>query len=269
MSSTALNTLNLRVPTLPNIVRELTALIDGGEVGPAEVGRKLACDGPLTVQVLHLANSSIYGLRERCSSIEQACAVLGMRVLRSIVVHACVLHEFERLNRGAFNLGELWLHSLRAAQVCSLLAQHSTSQAMLRPDDAYLCGLLHDIGQVVLLDNVDERYIRIHAKAKRQRAALETVERAELGIDHARVGELVLEKWGFPAVIQAAVRLHHSRTEPENLPVPAMMLSKANAIVGSASVGKPGSIRDVLDASTTRLLGLTPSVFEVIERYRL
>jgi HD-like signal output (HDOD) protein len=267
MASTALSKLNLRVPTLPSIVRELTSLIDRGEVGPAEVGRKLAGDGPLTVKVLHLANSPAYGLRERCSSIEQACAVLGMRVLRSVVFHACVLGEFERLNRGAFDLGGLWLHSLRTAQVCTLLARHSNSQAMLRPDDAYLCGLLHDIGQVVLLDNLDERYIRIHARAKRQRVSLDTVERAELGIDHAKVGELVLDRWGFPAAIQTAVRLHHARGESDKLHVPAVMLSKANLIVGLSKVGSQGCVEDVLDPTSARMLGLLPDVYEVLERY--
>ncbi len=266
-SRPALFALDLRVPTLPSIVPELAQLIDDPGSGPQDVGRKLAGNAPLAGQVLQLANSSAYGLQERCNTVEQACAVLGLRVLCSVVVHACVLHEYGRLGRGAIDLEDLWRHSLRTAQVCALLARNSTSPMMLRPDDAYLCGLLHDIGQVVLLDSLGERYARVHARAKREHVSLDVVEQEELGFDHAQVGGLVLGSWGFGPVLQATVRLHHARCESEKLRVAVLMIAKANLIVGLSDVGHPGCVEDVLDATSLRVLGLPERTLDVLRQY--
>jgi HD-like signal output (HDOD) protein len=259
--------LNLRVPTLPPVVEELTRLIEDPRSGVGDVAHRISIDAPLAGKVLQLANSSAYGLRERCNSIERAAAVLGMRTLRSVVVHACVFQEYERLSQGSFDLDALWRHSGRTAQVCSLLAKSSSAPGAPGPDDAYVCGLLHDVGQVVLLDNFGERYVAAHAKAKRERLSLPIAELTELGVQHAEVGGRVLKSWGFSSVLQAAVRLHHAQSELESLPPAVVLLVKANAIVELFEAGGFDGLSEVLDPAIQRLLGLKPDAAETISRH--
>ncbi len=259
--------LNLRVPTLPPVVQELSLLIEDPSSGVGDVAHRISIDAPLAGKVLKLANSSAYGLRERCNSIERACAVLGMRTLRSVVVHACVFEEYRHLAERGFDLEALWAHSARTAEVCALLAKGSRAPASIGPDDAYACGLLHDVGQLVLFDNLGERYVAAHARAKSEGTALNHVEHGLFGVNHAEIGAQVLKSWGFSPVLQAAVRLHHAVSEVDGLPLPVVLLVKANAIVRRFEAGSPTALQDVLDAATLRLLGSKPEALEGVARY--
>jgi HD-like signal output (HDOD) protein len=90
-------TKNLSIPTLPSVVGKIREMIEDPEVGIRDVGKSLAQDGPLSAKVLRIVNSSFYGLQQRCNSVEQAAAILGLRVLRNVVTQASVIQCFEHL----------------------------------------------------------------------------------------------------------------------------------------------------------------------------
>src|SRR5688572_864083 len=136
---------NFTIPTMPSVVERITRLVENPDVGLKDIAQIVAEDAPLAAKVLKIANSTYYGLRERCISTQQAAAVLGLRVLRNVVTQASVIKQYEHLGNQGIDLDELWRHSIVMAQSCSFLVRRCKNPIDLKPEEAYVCGLLHDL----------------------------------------------------------------------------------------------------------------------------
>lgn len=259
-------TKNPEVPTLPAVVQRIGELIDSPEAGLSEVGARIAEDAPLAAKVLRIVNSSWYGLPERCLSVELACAVLGAGVLRNVVVQAAVIRGYERLREKGFDVDGLWRHSALVAQVCSLLTRRSSAKGMPRADETYLSGLLHDVGQIVLLDHLGDEYVAVHERARREQLPLFLVERRDLGVAHPEIGAAVVDGWGFPNSVRLAVQLHHGRRGVD-LAVPATcVVIKSNVLVERVRAGNVTGAYDAFDPHALEVLGIGPdAVREAVE----
>jgi HD-like signal output (HDOD) protein len=260
------STTNLNVPTLPAVVARLEALIADPDAGPSDVGALINEDPPLAGKVLRIANSTFYGLAEPCSSVEKACSVLGLKLVHTMIVQASVIAQFEHLREIGLDLGRLWRHSVLVGRVCSILARGSKSAAAPNPDEAYLAGLLHDVGQVVLLDNLREKYVAMHRQAAVQSLPLVMVERRDLGTTHAEIGAAVVNTWKLSNSVRIGVQLHHARRDAD-FSVPAACLTiKANLLVDRVCAGDRDGALAVLDPVSEKTLVLAPtSLTEAVE----
>ena len=257
----------LKVPTIPLVVQCLEALIASSDAGAEEVGALINRDPPLAGKVLRIANSSFYGLEERCASVEKACAVLGLKLVRTIVLQAAVIRQYEHLRGLGFDLENLWRHSVLVGQVCSILARSSKLPESLRPDEAYLAGLLHDVGQVVLLDHLREEYIALHHRAKAQGLPLFLVERRDLGTTHADVGAALADAWGQSPFVKAGIQLHHGRRE-DDVTIPAACLTiKANLLVERAREDTSSAALEAFDPTALKILALETAAVEEAVAY--
>jgi len=200
---------NIRLPSQPEVMRRLTALLDDPEVGVGDVGALIAEDPVLAAKVLKIANSAFYGLRERCLAPQQAASVLGLKVLRNVILQACAMRQFEHLQAEDFDLRAHWRHSVLCAQLCASLAVQTTAQIELRPEELYACGLLHDLGQLVLAEALGKNYLVVLEQARRDNLPRHAVESAHLGFTHADVGGLIAEQWGLPPAATLAIGQHH------------------------------------------------------------
>ena len=251
-------TTNLNVPTLPTVVHRLAELIEQPDTGPCEVGALINEDPPLAGKVLRIANSTFYGLAEPCTSVEKACSVLGLKLVHAMILQASVIAQFEHLRELGLDLGRLWRHSVLVGRVCSILARGSKSVAVPSPDEAYLAGLLHDVGQVVLLDALREKYVVIHQQAAVQSLPLVMVERRELGTTHADIGAAVVNAWKLSNSVRIGVQLHHGRREADFLVPAACLTIKANLLVDRVCMGNPESALELLDPVSEKTLALAP-----------
>lgn len=260
---------NMRVPTLPALVQRLTRLIDEPAAGAADAGALLKENPPLAGKVLRIANSSFYGLKEPCTSIEQASTVLGLRLLRNVVVQAAVIQDHAHLQSLGFDLEQLWRRSVLTGRISSILARRARSPLLPTPDEAYLTGLLHDIGQVVLLDNLGSEYVTLHEDARRHDLTLHLAERRDLGTTHADVGALVANSWGLPGVVRMGIEHHHGR-RASDFAIPAVYLAiRAGHILDRVTFGNLAAASEPIDAAAEKSIGLTPAaVSEAIEHIR-
>ena len=255
---THLDPARLRIPTLPEVVQRVHALVDDPGCSTREIAEVVAEDAPLAARVLQIANSAFYGLRERCISTTQACTVLGLRVLKIVVTQAGVLQQYEHLRKHpGFDLDEVWRHSILTAQVCSFAARHSRAELPLRPEELYVCGLLHDIGKVVLLDELADDYLDVVAAAKLVTVPLFVVERQMLGLDHTVVGAMVAERWKLPPQIADAIRHHHGPRERVREDPGVALVANVNLVTSRVMAGDHEAARATLDAETSRFLGLS------------
>ena len=200
----------LTIPTLPEVVMEVNRMVDDPGIGASEIGAVIASDPGLAAKVLQVANSSYFGLSEAVLSAEHAATFIGGAGLKNIALQASIMGEFEKYAKlPDFNLEELWDHSLFTAQICRLLAAQSQPIGQLGPDDFYTCGLLHDVGKVVLLDNLGDGYIDVIRQSRHVGQALHICEQEVLGYTHVDVGVIVSSHWQFPEAIQSAIAYHH------------------------------------------------------------
>lgn len=202
------------LPTLPQYVLDLNALLSSPSVDLQKVGKVLRTDPSLTIQVLRLCNSALFGLRRRVLSIEQAAILLGTERLRTLVL-TCSLMQFAGKRLSPERLGNFWQHSFMAA----LLAERVARQVdYYEKEQAYLGGLLHDIGQLplwilVLEEEAKER--PIPAPGWCDNLALE---RDYFGMDHCKVGRWMAVAWNFMPSFVDAFEHHHAPEQAQHDP---------------------------------------------------
>lgn len=246
------------LPTLPVIVQKVSQMLQDPNVGTQEIGQLVAQDPPLAARVLKIANSPYYGLRERCVSTEQASAVLGLKVLRNVITAAAVMRQFNHLSDRGIDLESMWKHSILVAQAATLLARRSRGGVGLSPEEFYTCGLLHDIGKLVLLENLGEEYLSILERSGRDGLPLQTCERDKLLFDHTDVGSMIAVQWGLPAAVASAIQFHHGPREAVELDPVVSLVAHANLLVKRVQAGNLSAAASSFDAATTRILAVTP-----------
>lgn len=248
------------IPTMPAIANKVTTMLQNPDVGLREIAAVVAQDAPLAAKVLKIANSSFYGLQERCISTAQAASILGTKVLRNVVLQAAVIRQFDHLKELGVDLNQTWRHSILTAQACQFLVQKSGRPWPLSHDEAYVCGLLHDLGQIVLIDNLREFYVKFWKRAQDEKLPLHVVEQQTLGFTHAEVGGRVAQRWNLPAPVMHAISYHHGpETEARRDGVVALILV-ANLVVERVAEGNRLGASEVFATPVGASLGIPPAV---------
>ena len=247
----------LTVPSLPSVVTEITSLMSDAGVGLNEIGACVAKDPPLTAKLLRIANSALYGVQNPILSPEHAAAVLGVDALRNLLLRVSVADLFAHLDsHPEFNLVSLWEHSILTARVAGNLPGKKWEKAISR-DDAYLCGLLHNIGVFVMLDQIGEKYIAVLEKRKSSGHSLRSIELKVFGFSHDQVGHLICRKWNLPEVVLRAIRYHLDNAGAVETDEAVAVVHTANWIAKSIQADAPERAADRVRKPIADLLGLS------------
>lgn len=225
----------LRNPELRRLVGQMTALPSPGQVvldlnealaTPGTsielVAEIVAGDVAISVKLLQLVNSAFFGLAQEVTSVRQAVAYLGTSLIRSLVAASEVFafaHEVRPVPYDSVPL--LHDHSLRVAQLAQDLAPPALGQ------DAFVAGLVHDVGALVLAAVLPDLVESIRDEVARGERATHVIETEHFGADHADVGAYLLSLWGLPYAVVEAVAHHH---EPPSVGAEGLQLSHLVAI---------------------------------------
>jgi putative nucleotidyltransferase with HDIG domain len=222
---------NVTIPTLPTVITRIQELLESESAGAREIGQLIAQDAPLATKVLRITNSAHYGLRERVISLEHASAVLGLKVLKNIVMQASVVSTFNELAKdAAFDMDALWRHSILTAQMSQVIAALVTKPLGLQPEEFYTCGLLHDLGKIVMLSNLGDEYDLALSYAAMQRKPLHETEKEVLGFNHAEVGAKIALRWGLPDGVVSAIQYHHGPQDEIDSDPAVCLIDYANRV---------------------------------------
>lgn len=245
---------HLTIPTLPEVVVRINEVMAQPDTGCAEIGALVAEDAPLAAKVLRLANSAYYGLAGQCGTTEHAATVLGIQVMRTIVMQVSVMGMYDHLDGGdAFSVRKLWDHASLTGHISSRIARKANIPS-LRPEEFYICGLLHDVGKVMLLDGLGSRYLEIVKRSAIEETLLHHVEREQLGFDHTEVGALLARRWELPKMICEAIKHHHAPAEQIATNQVVSLVAHADVLAHRAANGE--QMEDVFDSRFRDLLGL-------------
>ncbi len=191
-----------RLKPFPAAAQRLLSLTQSSESSAHEIEEAIGADAGLTVRVLENINSAAFGLRVKCASVSHAVILLGFKEMQQLAAGLAVLDTYADDSRE----GE-WLRD-HAVLVAAVSQRISLQRSYLRGSPAYTCGLLHDLGKLMLLQVEDRKY---RGLLRRARGANEThtIELAERGYDHAVLAGYLLEQWQVPEPVPTVVALHH------------------------------------------------------------
>jgi HD-like signal output (HDOD) protein/signal transduction histidine kinase len=198
------------LPTLPHILLQLIDICNRKEKGIKELAKVINQDPSLSERVLRLVNSAYYSLKQKVGSIDQALLLLGMDAVKNLAISSSIYQVFNRpLSRSSFDLKLFWWHSLSCGSLARLIAMKIGYPS---PDEAFLSGLLHDIGKILLWVNFEEEYEPILRKAAYKSEELLKGEQG-LGLTHSQAGAWLVSRWHLRSFLPDAVRYHHDPLE--------------------------------------------------------
>jgi len=174
-------------------------------VSPARLAKIVSQDMAMTLKVLQMVNSAFFGVPCEVSSPQQAVSLLGIENVKSLLS----VGIFARLPEPSVDgLSFLWTHSLQTSAFARLIARVQNAGPAME-EQAFTAGLLHDVGQLVLISVCHDQYQQVLDGARKRERSILELEQEVFGCTHAEVGAYLLGLWGLPAPIVEAVAWHH------------------------------------------------------------
>jgi HD-like signal output (HDOD) protein len=203
-----------QIPTIPAVLAPLLRYLQQPieQLDVRRVTDLLAQDKSLATQCLQMANSPLFGRRQRVESIRGAVVSLGLRHVGDIAMTCSVLNLFPS-DRTSMDPVVFWEHSLGCALVCRHLARKINYSD---PAKAYLAGLLHDLGIIVNLWVLPNEFRAAWETAKAEGIPLDEAEEKSMGFTHCECGRLLAERWELPPDLIEVVTFHHNPQQSAN-----------------------------------------------------
>lgn len=193
------------LPTLPDVVARLNHMIADPNTSASDINDVISRDVSLSAKILKLVNSPYYGFSRRITTITYAVVILGFNTVRNLALSAFIFDAFKKQKNGHFDLNGFWRHSICTAIASASIAKVSKKTS---PEDAFMAGILHGVGKVVMGQFIAEDLERVMSCVVEEDCRFLEAERRLLEYDHCALGGLLLERWNLPDSIVDAVSHH-------------------------------------------------------------
>lgn len=196
------------LPSLPSLYTQVMELIQSPNGSIKKIGDVIAKDLAMTTKILQLVNSAFFGIPRHISNPAQAAGLLGLDTIKALVLTIGIFTKYEQKRFAHFGIENLWNHSIKTGAIAKKVADTEGADSHLA-DNAFMAGLLHDVGKLVMMTNVPDKYEVVFEKKKYQNLTLNEAEQSVFGATHADVGAYLAGLWGLPNAIVEAVAFHH------------------------------------------------------------
>jgi len=281
------------LPTLSTVATRVMNLTSDAEADIDEIISLLEADPALSGRLLSLCRRASLGVSQSVTTVRRAVTLLGLEAVQSAVLSTQIYEvmvqsslagerrEGEGGTADGQNVGfdrtGFWKHSVAVASCAELLVAENRV-LKLKPDEAFTCGLIHDIGKLVLDWTLPRTYGKVIALAEAKSANLAAVERAVIGLDHQAVGKRLAEHWGLPHILTDVVWLHGSSpaavADVRYRPM-ILLVTLADAMCRRLHLGWSGSCEappvlaefcDALDLPVSALARIESQLHEAVAR---
>jgi putative nucleotidyltransferase with HDIG domain len=196
------------LPSLPETYLEIADVLQSPTATTQRIA-EIACRDPaIAVKLLQLANSAYFGFCRKVYTVEEAAQLLGVSIIQSLALAVPIFSAFSRGKCPTFPIDQIWEHSVQTGIIARRLAAHHLEDALMA-EQAFCAGLLHDIGKIILADNLPAEYAAVLKESLETHTALPVVEQQHFQASHAEVGAYLLALWGLPLPLAPAVARHH------------------------------------------------------------
>jgi HD-like signal output (HDOD) protein len=225
--------INMRhdIPHLPETAVKALGMLADTDVNLRILAGVLAEDHRLAARILAIGRSGYYRQRTLPNNLQTALQVIGLRDLRNIIFAGFIRSV---LSTRAPVADALWAHSLAAALAGRILSARLTQ---VDPEHAFLAGLLHDAGQILLMHEDAAGYIQLTNEARREKTPLVEAERARYGISHQELGVSLIESWNLDAEMVQAVAVHHDDHESDKVKSLGALVAAADYLTLKTGLG--------------------------------
>ena len=213
-----------QVPSLPEIYLELEKEILSNNSSLKKISEIISKDPLITAKILQLTNSAFFGFPLRVNNIEQAVNFFGINLIKSLILTIKLFKLIDKDGPKAKFYQSIWQHSNQVALMSKKIAQIKLFTNELQ-DDMFLAGLFHDIGKLILAENLDNYIETVNRTMQEEDCSYVEAERKFLDTDHAHLSAYLLGLWGFPDPIIAPILFHH-----EDVPLKINNLSANNVL---------------------------------------
>jgi HD-like signal output (HDOD) protein len=260
------------LPPLPQVASQVLRVSADPDANAEDLRKVISMDQALTSQILKISNSAMFGMMREVTTLTQAIMTLGFSTIKSVVIASSAKNLY---HRGTVGLQErlIWEHALVSAIGSRAFAK---CLRFARIEEAFIGGLMHDIGKSVLGVKFPERYGALLRTVYNEQGGCLQLELDTFGFDHAMVGEALMIQWNLAGSLQAAVRWHHDPSHaPEAHQELAAIVALANhmALEQKVGIGDPQHLEDaslqamsILKLSPEALAGIKESVVNAIDQ---
>lgn len=192
------------LPSLPATVARITELVNAPDSALTDVAKAIQTDPALAIKTLRLVNSAYYGLAHKVTSVDHAVALLGMKVIKNLVFTATVFDTFSK------GTDALLRHSVSCGVAMRILIAELPDHADMEPEEAFVFGLLHDVGKIILEQFLAKEVESVQLLSRTNKIPLVEAERQIIGVDHAEIGGRLAQQWGLSKDLVGAIAGHHA-----------------------------------------------------------
>jgi putative nucleotidyltransferase with HDIG domain len=234
------------LPTVPDTLRKLSRIMEKQNVSLTEVASFVQSDPALTFRILKMVNSAVYGFPGRIASVSHAIMLLGLNVVKGLLLGVSVFELMQKAMTG------LYEHSMGCAAAARIIAQ---KKGLREPEEAYVAGLIHDIGKVVMALEFTKAYEGALAFAETEHISIMQAEKEFFADNHAALGGVLSEKWRFPKKLTEAILYHHQPRSAALFPLETAIVHLADILTKARGLGFSGDqiVPIVDDAAFDRL----------------
>jgi len=199
------------LPVLPNIYTELMQELKSEDPSLDRAGEIVAKDMGLSAKILTLVNSAFFGLGRPLTHPSEAAMFLGTETLRALVLSIQVFSQFSQVRLKEFSVENLWKHSWTTGVLAKRLCEFEEADRTVT-DEAFIAGLLHDMGKLVLASNLPAELEENIRQGRQKKLTLWEQEYVTFNASHAELGGYLLSTWGLSTGVVEAVAFHHRPT---------------------------------------------------------
>ena len=206
-----------RMPAFPASVHRIIQLTSNVNCQARDLVRVIDTDPVLTMRILRVANSAYFGLQMKIVSVQHAVVYIGLNSVKHLALATAAIGSLPKDNTAGFDADQFLKHSLAVGVITRRLRKR-LGGAGQNDGDEFVGGLLHDIGKVLFAHFEPDALGEALTMSKEEGMPIYEAERQLLGVDHAEMGGMLAEHWGFPPSLCRAIREHHEPIDAEDAP---------------------------------------------------
>ncbi len=222
------------LPSVPIIMMEVSKMLDNPSTNASELGKVISTDQGMVAKILTVANSPLYGLPRRVSTIDFAIVVLGFDHIKNIVIALSMMEAFKESFDSTWNKKSYWVHSLTTASAAKRIADELGYR---KTGEVFTAALLHDLGISVIQRYLNKDYKSICEYVKQTDAAYLDAENEVMGITHQEIGEFLADRWNLPSNLSDAIAHHHQPSLSKENKTLTSIIHLADYMTQSLSIG--------------------------------
>ncbi|MDR0926886.1 MAG: HDOD domain-containing protein [Ignavibacteria bacterium] len=195
------------LPSIPTVISAVLSEIDNDRHHAKFIASLIEQDQGLTAKILRVANSPYFGLTRTISTVDLAIVILGTNEIKDIMISLLMKKIFAKVDTKIFNTKEFWKYSIFCGSASRFIARKLKYKLV---SEAFVTGLMHDIGLLILMDKFRNNFAKVRRLQKSAEISLTEAEMYIFECTHSDVGAWLAEKWNFPEKIIKALEYHHT-----------------------------------------------------------